>query len=141
MSRVHAEFHLIDGDVTVKDFGSTNGTYLNGDVIRFASFEVRLVTQLLPGMDVSWARTLEVDSAPEHLLAGIQGLQELLDGQAVTAFFQSIVRVSVPLCLSGNPNRVDSRKAARQAKDYWPRSIVSLSAWPFSSRRESTLPR
>jgi adenylate cyclase len=61
VSRRHAEITLVDGDVSVKDLGSSNGTYLNGtqitqatagdgDVITFGkvAFRLHAVTPLKP---------------------------------------------------------------------------------------------
>ena len=102
VSRVHAELDWIEGHITVRDLGSTNGTYVNGeklktefiledgDVIHFANLELRLIKQSTPSVD-STKTQIGMDMLSENPLTDIRELQNLLDSRAVTALFQPIV--------------------------------------------------
>lgn len=105
VSRVHAELDCKKGEIILRDLGSTNGTFVNGekleaevilkhgDVIHFANLELRLIRQSAPSMDGS--KTLVgMDMLSENMLTEIRELQQLLDGRAVTALFQPIVESS-----------------------------------------------
>ena len=37
VSRRHAEFEVVGGTVVVRDLGGTNGTYVNGELVRGAN--------------------------------------------------------------------------------------------------------
>ncbi len=102
VSRIHAELDCIEGHIVLRDLGSTNGTYVNGeklkseftlrdgDVIHFANLELRLMKQSAPSVDRS-NTLVGMDMLSENQLTEIRALQRLLDEQAVTALFQPIV--------------------------------------------------
>ncbi|MCP4681475.1 MAG: EAL domain-containing protein [Desulfobacterales bacterium] len=107
VSRVHAEFFESDGKLMLRDFDSTNGTFVNhqqlkgeislrhGDVVHFASYEVRVLQE----MDDSIIGSTEDDTLTmfnymplgTKLPTGLNELQVLLDKKAVSAMFQPIV--------------------------------------------------
>lgn len=102
VSRVHAELDCIEDHIILRDLGSTNGTYVNGeklktdiilnhgDVIHFANLELRLVRQSTP--TAARSKTLVgTDILSENQLTEIRELQHLLDNRAVTTLFQPIV--------------------------------------------------
>lgn len=101
ISRLHAEFDQSPNGIVLRDFSSTNGTYVNqervagevtlkhGDVVQFANFAVRLVLSLASAAEA--AHTLETDAVSDNVIGGDWRLQELLDDRAVTALFQPIV--------------------------------------------------
>ena len=110
VSRVHAEFFEDDGQLMLRDFDSTNGTFVNhqqlkgemslrhGDVVHFASYEVRVLQER---DDTSIAATsdgtmtmLNVMPLSNKLPTGLNELQTLLDEKAISAMFQPIVSCS-----------------------------------------------
>lgn len=97
VSNVHAEL-LVDGDsLRMRDFGSTNGTFVNGtrileetpvrhgDLVQFAEVVFRVGRE----MGATKSQTLASDSA-DHALALIQ-FDQLMTQRAVVPFFQPIV--------------------------------------------------
>ena len=105
VSRNHAEFFEERGMLFLRDLGSTNGTYINrvkvegasevkhGDIIHFASYEVRLIEdnrqQSQPRVDMTIMNALPLSN---KLPVGLAKLQQLLDDRAINAQFQPIVR-------------------------------------------------
>ena len=101
VSRLHAEFDLINGAIVLRDKRSTNGTFVNrkridgemdldhGDVIHFADFGVRLIREsaLVSEESTAFGRKKLSDNLPE----GIKELQELLALGAVFPVFQPII--------------------------------------------------
>jgi EAL domain-containing protein (putative c-di-GMP-specific phosphodiesterase class I) len=97
VSGVHAELRLEDGDLIVKDLGSTNGTFVNGarledectlrsgDLLQFAEVVFRV------GLDRGHvdSRTIAGDSS-DRALALIQ-FDKLMSEKAVLPHFQPIV--------------------------------------------------
>jgi EAL domain-containing protein (putative c-di-GMP-specific phosphodiesterase class I) len=98
VSNVHAELRIEDGSLYVKDLGSTNGTFINGeriegefpvasgDLLQFAEVVFRV------GLDEGRydSRTLAGDSS-DRALALIQ-FDKLMSERAVVPHFQPIVR-------------------------------------------------
>lgn len=105
ISRKHAEFFERDGQLFLRDFNSTNGTFVNheplvgerllchGDVIHFASCEVRLLEDSELG-DLEDDGTMTRFSAmplSNRLPTGLNELQKLIEEKAVSIAFQPIV--------------------------------------------------
>jgi EAL domain-containing protein (putative c-di-GMP-specific phosphodiesterase class I) len=97
VSNVHAEL-LVDGDsLRVRDFGSTNGTFVNGtriheetpvrhgDLVQFAEVVFRVGRE----RGETKSQTIASDSA-DHALALIQ-FDQLIAQRAVVPFFQPLV--------------------------------------------------
>jgi len=113
VSKVHAEIYVTEGALFVRDMGSTNGTFVNGqpvrdapiregDVLHFAKSEYRLARDEAPkqpGPDSTQAlgpdATLSIDprSLSQQFMPGTRELKELLRDGAVTVLFQPIVRL------------------------------------------------
>jgi EAL domain-containing protein (putative c-di-GMP-specific phosphodiesterase class I) len=103
VSRQHAEFFERDGELYLRDLGSTNGTFVNlsqlhgeavlrhGDVLHFASHEVRLLE--LSDSDEDELSTTRFVAQPQagKLPLGLHQLQQLLDARQVRCLFQPIV--------------------------------------------------
>jgi len=106
VSRLHAEFHDVDGKLILKDLGSTNGTFVNnqqlkgeinlrhGDVVHFASYAVRVLelTFVSPERDSSMTM-INVIPRSDKLPTGLNELQVLLDERAIKSQFQPIVHL------------------------------------------------
>jgi EAL domain-containing protein (putative c-di-GMP-specific phosphodiesterase class I) len=98
VSNVHAEFIERDGQLVLRDLGSTNGTYVNGerllvekrlqegDLIQFSDAVFRLKRQ----NEISGVETLQ----GEHCGRAMALLQfdRLMNERAITAYYQPIVR-------------------------------------------------
>jgi EAL domain-containing protein (putative c-di-GMP-specific phosphodiesterase class I) len=113
VSKLHAEIYAAGGALCVRDMGSTNGTFVNGqrvrdaplregDVLHFAKSEYRLArderakptgpdsTQALkPDSTIS----IEPGSLSHLFVPGTRELKELLRDGAVTILFQPIMRL------------------------------------------------
>lgn len=97
VSGSHAELLLDDGNLIVRDLGSTNGTFVNGmritspvkvkhgDLVQFAQIVFRAGIQT----DMRDSRTVQ-DDAADRALALIQ-FDKLMTERAVTPHFQPIV--------------------------------------------------
>ncbi len=98
ISKNHAEFFVQDGLLCLRDFGSTNGTFVNGrrldsvhaelgegDLIQFAT----LVFRLGFGLEVSEVRTMH-DDACDRALAMMQ-FDRLMNDGGMVPFFQPII--------------------------------------------------
>ncbi len=103
VSTEHAEFYERDGELHVRDLGSTNGTHVNrnrvtdetlhdGDVIHFADFEFRLEEAISSRRDTT--AVLREMPLPEQFVKGTRELDELLRDKLVTMHFQAIVALS-----------------------------------------------
>jgi EAL domain-containing protein (putative c-di-GMP-specific phosphodiesterase class I) len=110
VSKEHAEIYARDGDLRLRDLGSTNGTFLNhepiadavlrnGDVLHFGDAEFRIV-QAPPAAEPEeeTVRT-QAHRGPlsQHFGASSQDLRDLLRQEAVTMVFQPIVQVATQL--------------------------------------------
>lgn len=108
VSRQHAEILHQDGQLLIRDLGSTNGTFLNhepvsecrplspGDVIRFADIEFRLrqdngETHQQPASDATATAYFPPEEHVDRLPIGARHLEELLDNKLVLPLFQPIV--------------------------------------------------
>lgn len=126
VSRVHAEFYELDGRLMLRDFGSTNGTFVNhqklvgemsirhGDVVHFASYEVRVIQERddtsIAAVDNGTMTMLNIMPLSKKIPTGLNELQTLLDERAVRAMFQPIVGIDGVLCgyeVLGRGNRPD----------------------------------
>jgi EAL domain-containing protein (putative c-di-GMP-specific phosphodiesterase class I) len=97
----HAEISQADGALSVRDLGSTNGTFVNarriaaatplaeGDVLRFAVLEFRLGSTAYPGE--LRQTTACVSALPQALIEQSSHLTEMLLARAVEALFQPII--------------------------------------------------
>lgn len=100
ISNLHAEFYKVESGLALRDLGSTNGTYVNGerlvsdrcvkegDLIQFSNMVFRLKTE----SDAGAAKTLLGDNC-EEALALIQ-FDRLVNEDALTPAYQPIVRSS-----------------------------------------------
>lgn len=108
VSKEHAEIYRASDGLRLRDLHSTNGTYTNrvriedapireGDVLRFADFEFRLV-RLAGAADESGELDLKQpdtgalgEAAPEQYPTGTRELVELLELEKLEIVFQPIV--------------------------------------------------
>lgn len=108
VSRRHAEFFMEGGHLFIRDFGSTNGTYVNhrritrdtrlesGDVIHFGSLEFRLCRS--EGSETgSGDKTMVFEGErailrSSHLVES--AFREMIAKRAVRPYFQPIVKLS-----------------------------------------------
>lgn len=107
ISRQHAQFDEVGGQLLLKDLGSTNGTFVNhervsqavtlrhGDVLHFASFEFRVIEELDAATlaDGGSMTVMNVMPLANKLPVGLNELQVLLDERAIRAEFQPIVGI------------------------------------------------
>ena len=107
VSKQHAEIYEESGSLRVRDLKSTNGTFVNrnlvddfpireGDVLHFADFEFRVARQEThPPGDAEEGSTAVLGDRPlpHQFSAGTQELKELLAQGSVTSVFQPIVRI------------------------------------------------
>jgi EAL domain-containing protein (putative c-di-GMP-specific phosphodiesterase class I) len=104
VSKQHAEI-LLEGTLfRVRDLGSTNGTFLNGqrvtdamlssgDILHFAHREFRFVREPLGGESRTEVRTTAPArrDLPASIIRGSEYLRELLERQLVVILFQPIL--------------------------------------------------
>ncbi len=109
VSKQQAEIYEVDGDLRLRDLGSTNGTFVNrqpvedvllreDDIIHFADCEFRVGRRERtgrPGSLEPWPTTLSIGSRslPQGFVEGTRELRELLKEGAVSFLFQPIVRL------------------------------------------------
>src|SRR6266508_6367245 len=105
VSKEHAEVFHKGGEFRVRDLGSTNGTFVNGervldaplnngDVLQLAHEEFRFGCECRGGRDTVPIQTDPVSSAlPASISRGGDSLRQLLDRHAVHTVFQPIVRL------------------------------------------------
>jgi EAL domain-containing protein (putative c-di-GMP-specific phosphodiesterase class I) len=106
VSKEHAELFLRGGALHVRDLGSRNGTFVNGervgetplregDILHFAQTEFRVGRQEIDEADEAGLEPSTVSlgdmSLPEQFVEGARELPDLLRGRQVTAVFQPIV--------------------------------------------------
>ncbi len=107
ISRLHARFDLLDGELRVEDLGSTNGTFVNhqaiqgptvvaaGDVLHLADHEFRLMRddsdRTAPARPVASADTVVgLNALPRHFPLQMSALFDLLENERVCAYHQGI---------------------------------------------------
>jgi len=106
VSKVHAEIYEAEGSLRLRDLESTNGTFVNGqlvedaairegDVLHFADFEFR-VGAPAPEASEEAPATLSLGRLrlPNRFVPGTRELKELLRDGAITTVFQPIVLMS-----------------------------------------------
>lgn len=109
VSKTHAEISEANGALRLRDLRSTNGTFVNrqpatdvwlreGDIIHFADFEFRIGRRervAAGDEDDRGTGAISMSSLrlPQGLVEGTREMRELLEEEAVTALFQSIVRL------------------------------------------------
>ena len=101
VSSRHAELRSRNGDLWICDLGSKNGSYVNGlrvsdetrlrdgDVLRFASWEFRLIHD--GSAQRSITQTMVITSADGNLAQMVAELRSIIDEGRVVAYFQPIV--------------------------------------------------
>jgi EAL domain-containing protein (putative c-di-GMP-specific phosphodiesterase class I) len=111
VSRSHAEIYGAGDALRVRDLGSSNGTFVNGqlitdgpltegDILHFADFEFRLGRQgpdprADPGSDeIPQTASLHGRKLPRQFLEGTRELSELIEQGAVTVLFQPIFQIA-----------------------------------------------
>ena len=107
ISKHHAELHLDNDALTLKDLASTNGTFVNrrrveeevvlqaGDILHFAEIEFRVgrnVSDMLEdnGRELGTLSLSRLE-LPQQFIGGTREMTELLEREMVTALFQSVV--------------------------------------------------
>jgi EAL domain-containing protein (putative c-di-GMP-specific phosphodiesterase class I) len=110
VSRSHAEIYGVGNRLRLRDLGSNNGTFLNGqlitdsplaegDILHFADFEFRLGrrgpdSRSDPGSDeMPPTASLHGRKLPRQFLEGTRELGELIEQGAVTVLFQPIFQI------------------------------------------------
>jgi EAL domain-containing protein (putative c-di-GMP-specific phosphodiesterase class I) len=106
VSKQHAEIFREGVEVRIRDLGSTNGTFLNGqqitegrltngDILHFAHREFRFVHEPSGALSGTEGRTtaLAHSALPASFIRGSEHLRELLEQQAVAVHFQPIVHL------------------------------------------------
>jgi len=105
VSSAHAQLDLEGGALSLRDLGSTNGTFVNrkpvrdpvrladGDILHFASqeFRVRRASEI-EAIQIASPATTRVSLDFTDLLSSADGLARLLESEAVISAFQPIVR-------------------------------------------------
>jgi EAL domain-containing protein (putative c-di-GMP-specific phosphodiesterase class I) len=100
VSKRHAEFVWSDGELSVRDLGSTNGTFINGRRVRDLErvrdgdrlqFGTAAFTASRCGQSQSWATVSEDVAALAH---ACMQFDRLLSEPAAVPYFQPIVRMS-----------------------------------------------
>ena len=104
VSKQHAEILCEGTQVRIRDLGSTNGTFVNGqriaeavltngDILHFAHREFRFVQELSGSLSGTVGRTTAPSRSalPASFMRGSDHLRELLEQQSVLVLFQPIV--------------------------------------------------
>ena len=114
VSKEHAELFLREGALHVRDLGSKNGTFVNGervgeaslregDILHFAQVEFRLGRQEIDEEEEQALEPSTVSlgdvSLSAQFLEGTQEMPALLQGRQVTAVFQPIVSLPSGECV------------------------------------------
>ncbi len=106
VSKAHAEIYEAEGSLRLRDLESTNGTFVNGqlikdaairegDVLHFADFEFRLGAPAPEAPEEAPATvSLGHLRLPNRFVPGTRELKELLRDGAITTVFQPIVLMS-----------------------------------------------
>lgn len=107
ISRLHARFDLINGELCLEDLGSTNGTFVNheaildstpvsaGDVIHLADHEFRLMRdvgadQKTGASGTSADTVVGMNTLPRQFPLQMAALIDLLENDRVTTYYQDI---------------------------------------------------
>jgi EAL domain-containing protein (putative c-di-GMP-specific phosphodiesterase class I) len=106
VSNHHAEIYLHDGDLCLRDLGSTNGTFVNGrrlegdaslregDIVHFADQEFRLAVDRDAPEEGELSQTVAVGQGELHLSRKLAGyalaLEEMMRRRAVRIVFQPV---------------------------------------------------
>lgn len=112
VSHEHAEIFLAAGRLRIRDLGSTNGTFVNGDriqgeveladgdILHFSSIEFRLGKLMPHETDpISATPTSSDPELPRRLIEHARLLDELLRSGAVTAAVQPIIELAGGGCV------------------------------------------
>lgn len=107
ISKHHAELHLKNDTLTLKDLASTNGTFVNrrrveedvalqeGDILHFAEIEFRIGRNASDVLEDNGRElgTLSLSrlELPQQFIGGTREMAELLEREMVTVLFQSVV--------------------------------------------------
>lgn len=104
VSSQHAELLLEAGRLTVRDLGSTNGTFVNkipvesqsplqdGDILQFATVAFRVRSTEATAIESLLSSTATIDTKlTARITANLHKLKTLLEEEAVTQLFQPIV--------------------------------------------------
>jgi EAL domain-containing protein (putative c-di-GMP-specific phosphodiesterase class I) len=110
VSKEHTEIYRSGGEYRIRDLGSTNGTFVNGqrveeaplvngDIIHVAHKELRFGCESLTQDPESTPCTTEpaVSKLPPSVIRGTQHLRELLNDQRARIVFQPIVELETGL--------------------------------------------
>lgn len=105
VSRYHGEFIERNGQLMVRDLGSTNGVFINrelisgtcniqhGDVVHFANMEFRFISEKEVEQNGDLEKTqLGISTLSSQLPSGLLEFQDLLDRSCTTAALQPIVK-------------------------------------------------
>lgn len=103
ISRHHAEFTLVNGQLLLTDLNSTNGTFINrrrlrqsapvrnGDILHFAELEFRLIEEVSADHDVTSSETMSGPvNLPQQFPLHTREFQELVLNRQVTGLIQPI---------------------------------------------------
>lgn len=104
VSAFHAELFEVDGQLMVRDLGSTNGTFVNkipaedqtpladGDNLQFATIAFRVRTTEAAAIDSLLSSTATIDTKlTARITSNLRKFKTLLEEEAVTQLFQPIV--------------------------------------------------
>jgi len=107
ISRYHAIIYEDDGGLWIQDLNSTNGTHVNEerisgpfplrdrDLIRLGDLEFRVgVRKDLTELEETQMSACVVEGSPKPLPRGERQFAEMIENEAVTVCFQTIVRMS-----------------------------------------------
>src|SRR5690348_7650374 len=103
VSKQHAEIVCVDDQVRIRDLGSTNGTFVNGqrvteaaltsgDILHFAHREFRFINEPFAAHSRTEISTTDFSKSalPVSVIRGGERLRELLERQSVLILFQPI---------------------------------------------------
>jgi EAL domain-containing protein (putative c-di-GMP-specific phosphodiesterase class I) len=112
VSKLHAEIVSSGEEIRIRDLGSTNGTYVNGerisekrlvsgDIVHIAHREFRFVYESLetPSRTEASTTALSKSELPASRIRTSEYLRELLDQEAVRVLFQPIVELPTRVAL------------------------------------------